>query len=314
MAFSEEKSIPPILPIKWADWEGDEHVQDMDVTMEGIYFRIIKYLWKYDRIEFNYSKLAKQLCVGDQRQVRKFMERWGHLFRCTECGKTPARALGTKESGKGLGLLIPCSYCAHALSDPCSCSAPFVLHEKLKNYKNDVNSRVGLGTTQQNRTKPNPTTTAGAASESAPLQKKSSLPSKTKVSAPSKTGFDPLKFDGDITSSAKIEQGGYNEYEGAEVRRILDFLFVHKVNPKLSEYWTDPSKGNITTLPRLCQAIDQMDKQVPSDWTPPAPKPTRPKGDPDCRKCYGRGLVSIRSGTDLSLYAAPCDCTKGVTA
>jgi hypothetical protein len=310
MAFSEEKSIPPILPINWADWEGDEHVQDMDATMEGIYFRIIKYLWKYDRIEFNYSKLAKQLCVGDQRQVRKFVERWGHLFRCVECGKTPERALGVKESGKGLGLLMPCSYCAHALSDPCSCPAPFVLHEKLKNYKNDVNSRVGLGTTQQNRTKPNTTATTGAASLSAPLQEQSSSPSKSKASASSTRGCNPLEFEGSIKSSVKNERGEFNEYEGAEVRRILDYLFVH--HP--SEYWTNPSKGNITTLPRLCQAIDQMAKQVPREWTPSAPKPpksARPKGDPSCRKCFGRGLVTVRSGSDLSMVAAACDCIMG---
>ena len=173
-----------------------------------------------------------------------------------------------------------------------------------------MNSRVGLGTTQQNRTKLNPTATGGAASESAPLQKWSSLPSKSQVTAPSKEGFDPLKFDGDIKSAVKNEHGEHKEYEGAEVRRILDYLFVH--HP--SEYWSDPSKGNITTLPRLCQAIDQMDKQVPSDWTPPAPKPARPLGDPNCRKCFGRGLVTVRSGTDLSLYAAPCDCTKGAIA
>src|ERR1017187_1780772 len=89
MSDLEGRNTPQFLPLNWADWEADEHVQDMDERMEGIYFRVIRELWKFDRFEFNYTKLAKRLHGSDPRHYRTFLERWGHLFSCVECGGTP---------------------------------------------------------------------------------------------------------------------------------------------------------------------------------------------------------------------------------
>jgi hypothetical protein len=135
----------------------------MNEAMEGIYFRILIYLWRFDKIPFNYSKVARLLQLHDQRNARKFLERYGHLFRCAQCGGIPPQAMGDKKSNSDLGVLIPCSCCAygvsipcssdaHSMSDACLCHAPYVLNEKLKNYKNDANSGFSLGTTEQNGT------------------------------------------------------------------------------------------------------------------------------------------------------------------
>jgi hypothetical protein len=37
------------------------------------------------------------------------------------------------------------------------------------------------------------------------------------------------------------------------------------------------------------------------------PKP-RPRGNPDCRKCFGRGLLTKRAADSLALYSVPCEC------
>ncbi len=135
------RSTPPIIPINWADWEGDEHVADMDETMEGIYFRIVRELWKYDQFEFNYTRLADRLRIKDSRRVRSFLERWGHLFRCVECHGVvlPAwkHASDLQQSCSDLAAVLQqsCSYCADLLQCSCSNLAVFVQHDKLKNYK-----------------------------------------------------------------------------------------------------------------------------------------------------------------------------------
>lgn len=133
-------------------------------------------------------------------------------------------------------------------------------------------------------------------------------PSKAGASAPPKEVFNPLTYEGGIASSKSD-----TVYDSPLVKRILYFHF--KLRP--SDFWA----GRIISEVALAKHIDTMHQQmlndVGQDWEIPAPKPpkpVRPKGNPDCRNCYGRGLVSVRSATDLSQYAAPCDCTIGAAA
>lgn len=299
----EGRNTPPLIPINWADWEADEHVEEMDETMEGIYFRIVRELWKYDQFEFNYTRLASRIRVKDARRVRTFLERWGHVFRCVECGGTP-----TPRWEHAATLQHPCSYCAAGVQCSCNTLAVFVQHEKLKNYKDTAISSSGTGTKQYNGNKANSTATEPEpVARVVPVSEKESETVREPVKAfdSDSKGFDPLTFDGSVTAAKSGKA-----YSSIEVRRILDYHFKHN----RSEYWTDPAKGNITSLSRLAQAIDTMAEQVPIDWTPPAPKPPRPKGDPNCRKCFGRGLVTVRSNTDLSQMAEPCGCTRVETS
>ena len=66
----EGRNIPPFLPINWADWEADEHVEQMNETMQGVYFLIIKELWKYDQFEFDYKVVSSRIRAKDWRNVR----------------------------------------------------------------------------------------------------------------------------------------------------------------------------------------------------------------------------------------------------
>jgi hypothetical protein len=155
-SFTVEDRVPPYIPINWMDWEGDEHVQDMDEVMEGIYFRVVKELWKFDRFEFNYTRLAKRIRVQDARRVRSFLERFGHLFNCVKCKGVPepcwehAATVQDGCSDLAEGLQRSCRYCAEPSHCTCSGLAVFVQHIKLRNYKNDVKNGLPLGTTKPN--------------------------------------------------------------------------------------------------------------------------------------------------------------------
>jgi hypothetical protein len=194
--FTGADRIPPFLPINWVDWESDEHVQDMSESMEGVFFRILRVLWKYDTFLLDHNRLAERI-RADRRNVKAFLEQWGHLFVCSKCGGTPLRGCGK------LGVVVSqvCPHCAPSVSQVCSdsapsvsqvcsdsapsvsqvcsdsapsslrvcsCSAPTLFHEKLKNYKNDVKSGLPLGTTEPlpNLTEPEPNLNLTISSES----------------------------------------------------------------------------------------------------------------------------------------------------
>jgi len=141
----EGRNIPPFLPINWADWEADEHVEQMNETMQGVYFLIIKELWKYDQFEFDYKVVSSRIRAKDWRNVRTFLEKWGHLFRCVECGGTPT------PRWEHVGVTHPpCRYCVGVTHCPCSPHAPPAYHPKLRNYQNNAISGVGLGTIEAN--------------------------------------------------------------------------------------------------------------------------------------------------------------------
>jgi len=84
----EGRNIPPFLPINWADWEADEHVEQMNETMQGVYFLIIKELWKYDQFEFDYKVVSSRIRAKDWRNVRTFLEKWG---TCSAASSVEAR-------------------------------------------------------------------------------------------------------------------------------------------------------------------------------------------------------------------------------
>jgi ribosomal protein S27E len=161
-SFTVEDRVPPFLPINWMDWLGDEHVHEMNETMWGVYFAILLELWQHERIEFDHKVLAARLRCRDIRNVRTFLEKWGHLFRCVDCGRVmqyPRRPHADPTQGSRNPhvevTLTPCRYCADLTLCSCGGHAGYALHPKLNNYKNDVTNGLPLGTTKPNLTKQN---------------------------------------------------------------------------------------------------------------------------------------------------------------
>ena len=150
-SFSKTNGIPPILPINWVDWLSDPHVQQMNETMWGVYFAILLELWQYDQIEFDHTTLTKRLRFQDPRNVKRFLEKWAHLFVCTRCGGTVQYPC-LPHAG---GMLTPCRYCADPTLCACRGGAVWVLNLKLKNLKNDAIFGLPLGTTKLNINKGN---------------------------------------------------------------------------------------------------------------------------------------------------------------
>lgn len=281
-SFTIEDRIPPILPINWLDWEGDEHVQEMDETMEGIYFRIVRELWKFNQFEFNYTQLAKRLRVKDARRVRSFLEKWGHLFRCVKCGLVPvprwehAATLQQPCSDLAVPMQKPCRYCAASLQCSCSDLAVFVQHGKLKNYKNDVISGSPLGTTQQNQTKPNRTetehTAAAAAvallvpsaqagsTENEPEEQPVPASSTSPTSAPSvpPAAVAPATALNDIREWSEPRFG----VSGDRLRNCVLYQLDHAKN----DYYRD-SGISVASMNRE-KFVTKLHAETPPGWTP----------------------------------------------
>ena len=97
--------------------------------------------------------------------MKKFLEKWGHLFRCTECGGRVDYSLVRSESAPSASLvrsecapstLQVCRYCAPRALCVCPGHARSVYLEKFRNYRNDVNSGLPLGTTKPDQTELQP--------------------------------------------------------------------------------------------------------------------------------------------------------------
>ena len=293
----EGRNTPPILPINWADWEGDEHVKYMNETMQGVYFLIVKSLWREDRIEFDYKIVTQTIGAKDWRNVRTFLEKWGHLFRCTECdGRL------TPRWGHVGGTHPPCRYCVGGTYCACTGDARFAYHEKLKKYKKNAISGSRLGAIQLNVTEGKQTNTTKESVGVVSVSKTSTNPTITtppeSPSHPDSAPFDPLSYAQPVTGKSGTV------YPAEQVRRILDYHFKHSDNP----FWK-----SIDSVARLRGAIDSMSAQVPADWTAPAPPhpKTRLAGDPACRSCRGRGSVGKRMEGSLARYSVACEaCEK----
>jgi hypothetical protein len=312
MAFTRENSIPPILPINWADWEGDEHVFDMSEAMEGIYFRIIRELWKHDTFEFNHNRLADRI-RADRRNVKKFMEKWGHLFRCSKCAGVPL--VVRSECAPSVSLV--CSHCASSVLRVCSCHAPTVLHEKLKNYKNDVNSGLSLGTTERNRTETNPTTnerTHVRKSVSESVQKPQQQPTTTPAESPSQAVRRSVssELDSSVPSEsstpAKTELANIREWNtpafGLSAERLRNCLiYVLDHNDYYKEH--PPTLASMTRE----KFVQKINEETPLGWEPPKVK-TFTKGHPDCRTCHGCGFKSVWSNSGCGHRIECPDCEK----
>jgi hypothetical protein len=298
----EGRNVPQFIPMNWADWEGDEHVEDMNETMQGVYWLIVKELWKFDAFEFDYTRLAKRIRAQDPRNVRTFLEKWGHLFACVECGGTVTPRWKHAESTQ-----YPCRYCAAPTQCSCSTHAVFVHHLKLKTYKKTAKSGSQIGDksgTKQSKEKKTNVTEAVAPSVS--VSETKPTPSPVKSGA-----FDPLTFDEDVTPVPSKKYPRTEIYPGSDVHRILLYHFKHEP----SDYWMsdDPKDGNVTSAIRVAKTINAMAEQVPAAWTPPENKPTKSRtvGDPSCLKCRGLGRVTVVQADGLSRASMECPaCEK----
>ena len=282
------------FPFDVVNWVTSRDILNMSSSEEGMYIRLLAFQWTYDSLPADPKQLGK-LIGRDWRQVDGFLKKWGaSLF--PEALEISGDSSNSQEFPEG---------------SRDSQRIPRVIRNQKLHFlavtKGKFDGNVTNPETQkQTETETEKRQTATAVSESVLVSKTSSSPSQVMDPSPSKSGFDPLRFEEEIDPVPSEKYPRSETYPGDEVHRILLYHFKH--NP--SEYWTDPAKGNITSVPRLAKAINAMAEQVPDDWQVPAPKApkTRTVGDPACKKCRGTGTVEERNGLDR--YAVPCDCEK----
>lgn len=171
--FALKSAIPAMLPIDWEAWNADKHIQDMNETMEGIYFRIIRELWVTGSVVFDHNRLAERLHC-DRRNVLKFLENYSHLFTCINCGGRAdyasclTRASSMSQSCSTLApstshpcsndvssMSMSCSLCVPTTFQVCLCHVSVVSHSKLSSYRKDIDSHNPLGTLKYRKTQHN---------------------------------------------------------------------------------------------------------------------------------------------------------------
>jgi hypothetical protein len=346
-SFTVEDRVPPFLPINWMDWLGDEHVREMNETMWGVYFAILLELWQYDRIEFDHKVLAARLRCRDPRNVRTFLEKWWHLFRCIHCGgvmqypRNPHADHTQGSCNPHAKVTQPsCKYCADLT--PCSCKghAGYALNPKLSFYKKDVKNGLPLGTTkpnqiERNRKEANPTnlSAADAAGESvggSSLTGGAGKDQEVEHLEESLRDFDAVdseqgsrSMDGAIlptpdlnpapASTPSIELTDLRQWNedrfGFSATRLRNCL-IYVLDH--CDWWT--SEITLASMERE-SLVRKLNEVTPLDWKPDAPQPGNKKkiylrGDPACRTCGGSGRVE---DYDVNIIGArpslPCpDC------
>lgn len=114
-------------------------------------------------------------------------------------------------------------------------------------------------------------------------------PSQSVTPSRSKPSFDPLTYSEPVISA----KGERLEYPSEDVHHALVYHFKHKP----SQFWID-RVTSAAVLPRYIDTMyEQMVRDVGEHWTPPAAKApvTRTVGDPSCRRCRGRGRVTVEA-------------------
>jgi hypothetical protein len=143
----------------------------------------------------------------------------------------------------------------------------------------------------------------------APVSTTKTTPVPAPVEAPVKPkGFDPLTYSEPVSSTGK---GEGMDYQPSDVRRTLLYHFKH--HP--SDFWQERVTSSATLARYINTMYEQMVRDAGEDWTPPEAKQskqlTRMAGDPDCKKCRGRGLVGVLNEDGLSRHTEDCPaCEK----
>ena len=171
--YSIEDSVPPIMPINWADWEGDLHVQkmrkDRQKEAELIYFRLLLKQWYLGTFPTDAWELSQLIGVR-YRTLTQWLYKYAHLFRCNDCNgilwnpkwghkvKDHVAVKGQR-TGSKLALVRQCPGSCLAANWYCTCTKLAVsgYNLKLRNYRKDVTYSLPLGTTESNITEPNRT-------------------------------------------------------------------------------------------------------------------------------------------------------------
>lgn len=328
--FTVEERVPPFLPINWMDWLGDEHIREMNETMWGVYFAILMELWQYDRIEFDHKVLAARLRCRDPRNVRAFLEKWWHLFRCVQCGgvmQYPRNPHADPTQGSrnphAEVTQTSCRYCADLT--PCSCKghAGYALNLKLSFYKNDVKNGLPLGTTkpnqiERNRKEPNPTnlSAADAARESvggSSLTDETVQDQDVENVEESEQGLDAVDSE-QGSRSMNEEQGSALDSDSASTTAQTPSVVLTDLRQWNEDrfdipaarlrncliyvldhcpWWT--SKITLASMEREA-FVRKLNEVTPLEWETDAPQPVKKKklylrGDTACRKCGGSGKV-----------------------
>ena len=124
--------MPPYLPIIVEDWQSDPDTQSMTDAQIGVFLKALLHQWQNGSLPRNAWDFAKKIDSSFDT-TRRFLSDYSHLFVCCECF-----ASWSKED---------CECGASKSRARCE-------NTKLKNLRIDVNSGLGLGTTEPNITEP----------------------------------------------------------------------------------------------------------------------------------------------------------------
>jgi hypothetical protein len=122
--------VPPFLPIDWRAWESSPLIGSMTDTQLGIALKIMLKQWVLGSVPRSAWELARQI-RSDFNTTSRFLVAHSKFLACCECGEswTPVdcQCGESEETGRCQSI-------------------------KLKNFMNDVNSGLELGTTEPNLT------------------------------------------------------------------------------------------------------------------------------------------------------------------
>jgi hypothetical protein len=126
--------VPPYLPIIWQDWLSDPDVRSMTMAQRGIFLEILLQQWVFGDVPRDPWKLSKDI-KADYRTTVKFLQTYSKTLACIQCHR-----------------------CWNAVKPQCQCSdlTGRVHNRKLHFLSIDVKLNLPLGTTEANRTEPEP--------------------------------------------------------------------------------------------------------------------------------------------------------------
>jgi hypothetical protein len=288
-------NTPPFVPIFWAAWDGDPSVRQMNVTQEGVYFRLIKHQWVYDYLPADPWQFAKVLHI-DYRTGKRWLDNFHKLLifteECEDCHRKSTVKYQQADS--------ECVVNSHRTSVSCH-------NEKLRNLKNDVKSKAPLRTREkeQNRIEEkkekqpasSPASQPSTGPKLAPRYTPSIEPAPRKE--PDPETYDPRTFCEEITSLLKKGNNVYGEgnvYSAKEVRSALEWA----LNVEPNGFWVE----KVRTLNGLRKCLPTIIKQM-GDYEPAPPEVMVPvrKTDPSCPVCRGDGI-------DRNRWLTLCACAR----
>lgn len=212
-------SIPPYIPIFWAEWDGSPDVQRMSLAEEAFYFRFLRKQWILDELPSDPWALSV-LLHARYETTTKWLSKWSHLVVKAE----------RKCSEHVVNLESSCSKCVVTL-----------YNEKLRMLKNDVNSGLELGTTKPNINKQKPKLNEDVShhhhdnTEINVSQAEPAAVESVKPAAVTETADDPdTSKTGKLFYDILVFNAGRKEFKNAANRDAINLAFyeLQKTHPE----------------------------------------------------------------------------------